>query len=135
MMRGRRQMKHRDVGRAVAPTLARIADGVDAAFSQATLHRLGKPADRHGTEQLGAALNASFGRPVASGAQAGRASCASSAVTLEIPAGAAVDAVELREDLTAGQAIAAYTLELQQGGAWVPTKKEQKERTEKRTMC
>ena len=72
--------------------------------------------------KLGAALNASFGRPVASGTQAMRASCASSAVTLEIPAGAAVDAVELREDLTAGQAIAAYTLELQQGGDWVPIK-------------
>jgi alpha-L-fucosidase len=77
---------------------------------------------------LGGALEASFGRgrALANASQPTAAVCAASAVVLAIPAGVVVDALELREELSAsGQSIARYSLELQrrQGGDrddWVP---------------
>ena len=81
--------------------------------------------------KLGTALNASFGEghTIANASQAAPAVCAASEVLLGIPAGAGITALELREDLSAGQGIATYTLELQQQqplssgegeAAWVP---------------
>ena len=68
--------------------------------------------------KLGAALNASGlggdGSAIANVSQARVASCAASQVVLTIPHGAVVDALQLREDISSGQTIASYTLELQQ---------------------
>ena len=98
---------------------------------------LNVPPDRTGSipanfatevEVLGNALEASFGegREVANASQPSAMTCAASVVVLAIPAGATVDALELREELsTSGQSIARYSLEAQrqQGGPrndWVP---------------
>ena len=63
---------------------------------------------------FGAALNRSFGTPLASGAQAEAGACEDSESVVSIPAGVTVDAIRLAEDLTIGQSIARYTLEVQQ---------------------
>jgi alpha-L-fucosidase len=91
---------------------------------------LNVPPDRTGSippnfatemSKLGAALNASglgsgpgSSAAVANASQAAAVGCAASEVVLTIPSGAVVDALQLREDLTSGQHIARYTLELRQ---------------------
>ena len=64
--------------------------------------------------KLGTALNESFGEDsrIASVSNMTRGRCADSSVTMSIPRGHAVDAVLLHEDLSAGQAIAGYSVRL-----------------------
>ena len=66
---------------------------------------------------LGTAVRETFGTAVAEHA-AVSAACADLSLVLEVPSGAAFDAVVLQEDLSAGQQIRRYAVDVDVGGEW-----------------